>query len=47
MWGEFRVGWSFVMDDEANLYGEISYRQALDHDHVTSLGFNAGVKLKW
>jgi fibronectin-binding autotransporter adhesin len=46
-WGEIGVGGSYIMDEQTNLFGEVSYRQALNNSDMKAISVNAGLQINW
>ena len=46
-WGEIGVGGSYIMDEQTNLFGEVSYRQALNNSDMKAISVNAGIQINW
>jgi hypothetical protein len=35
------------MDEQTNLFGEVSYRQALNNSDMKAISVNAGIQINW
>ena len=46
-WGEIGFGGSYIMDEQTNFFGEVSYRQALNNSDMKAISVNAGIQINW